>query len=213
METIHIIIGDMLDKMLPVIIKSYPINLIISLGKFTLESPLFDIQEIVEFDDYKSTIADIREIINLLRQKINPIISKQVSGKENQVYVCLTSDLSNETIIMNYLSQSLKSTAYYLKDSVLIELYPYRIEKLSPLENKVLDQIYQMKSIDSLKELLDIIKFDETDYPKATAKMGYIINKLARASFVTRSKDGRSVQVEITPQGKQFVLLFRNNSE
>lgn len=48
----------------------------------------------------------------------------------------------------------------------------------------------------------------EKDETEATAKMGYIINKHARSKLISRTKDSRSVQVSITPQGIQYILLF-----
>ena len=211
MKTVHIILGDMVEKMLPIIVKSYPVNLIISIGTSNLDTHLFDIKQITNYNAYSEHLTDVREIVNHLHDSIKKILLTDANeNTQTQLYVCIASLKSLEGIMMNLLSQSLKITSYYLnsKDSSLIELYPLRIEHLSPLEFKVLELIYKNTSIESLRELLEISGMDVSDPIKATAKVGYIINKLARSSFVKRSKNGRSVQVEVTPQGRQHILMF-----
>ena len=208
MEIIHIILGSMVKQLSPIIIKYHSINLLISLGKANLETPLFTIKEIVEYNDYKN-IDNIRKTVNKLLPFFSKLLNKDPSVIKT--YVCLSTQTTKDTIMMSYLSQALNSTSYYADKENLIELYPYRIEHISPLEFKILESISTTKTVESLKELMDIIKFNEPDTIKATAKMGYIVNKLVRASFVKREKDGRSVQVSITPQGKQYVLLFGKN--
>ncbi|OLS19183.1 MAG: hypothetical protein HeimC2_42240 [Candidatus Heimdallarchaeota archaeon LC_2] len=208
METVHIILGNMVEQLLPIVVKSYSINLIISIGKPNLETPLFEIHQLDEFDYYKDDITDIREIVNKLLIALQNILPEKSDRKKFVLFVCVSSEYTKESLMMQYLSQALNCVSYYLEKSVLIELYPYRIETISPLEFKVLELIFKAKRVDSLKELLDAVDLNETDYTKATAKMGYVINKLSRANFVERSKDGRSVQVRITPQGEQHLLLF-----
>ena len=205
MKRYHLMVGKKAKDFLPIIIETYPVAGVFSIGKSSLDHELVKTYELgVNTNNFSNPVELAESIIEELNQ-----YRKLWQGK---LLVSLIEGELVDNLAFYLVAQTLEVESYLISNNQIFVLSPLDINRISEDENAILEYLYKEKSVESLGKIVVALNWGDEKDVNEIARAAYAVNKLSKKEYVTRIKEGRAVKVVINDSGIQYFRLFKRKN-